>query len=424
MAEASVEKPKISVSEIRKKLGPKFDRYSLADSAFLLMLDAIEEFSEDIREILIKKRARGAITVNERRSFDKARSLFWKKKFGINLEGVLYNNPREDSKNKEGLADDQKVRGNKQKREKIQNLEVIKRRKMQRMIALHSEFKNLDEGEIVTEFADETRRVVYFDEDANRYYVMEGNQQKYLGVGDLLSDYAWGIKYVPDGEMIEPAYRRMAKRILANEVRRDLEGFHNIELRLEYKSKDSFSSPSPTITPGKIKNISSSWEKTHKSADLGFVAEIMARELMARLAQNGELQIVVERADCIEDGVYKYDFKVRTLSTTRGIGIGDEKEIDRRIKKIGVQFTIAHNVDAKKSKFFKAKDKYKNKVPVDEIIFVQINPLEFSEAFNRWLELGKPSGGPEQFLSEEIKSTLLAEITAGLSVKNRNNNAG
>lgn len=428
MAETSVEKPKISVSEIREKIGSKFDRYSLADSAFLIMLDAIDEFPEDIRGILTKKSQGGPITSEEKDKFNRVRSQFWEKNFGVNFEERF--SDLEQDYAEFNLTSDTRVhlakRREKQVKKKGEKLGSIGEQKIKRITALHFEFKNLDEGEIVTEFADETRRIVYFDEDNDGYYVLKGDQQRFLGVGDLLSDYAWGIKYVPDGEMIEPAYRRMAKRILVNEARRDLEELHNVELRLEYKKteKNKESSPAPTITQGKIKNIGELWEKTHKWADLGFIAEIMARELMTRLAKNKKIEIVVERADCIEDGVYKYDFKVRTLNTTRGVGIGDEEEINKRIKKIGVQFTIAHKVGNKKSRFFKAKDRYKDKVPVDEIIFVQINSGEFGKAFDRWLESGKPSGGPEQFLPEEIKNTLLEEITAGLSIKNRSNNAG
>jgi len=98
------------------------------------------------------------------------------------------------------------------------------------MEQLHGALRNLDKGEPVEEFRDETRRVVYFDEESRQYFAEEDGSRKILGIGDIVSDYAWGIKYVPDGDMVEPAYRIITKKILVNETRRDLEETHNLEL--------------------------------------------------------------------------------------------------------------------------------------------------------------------------------------------------
>ena len=99
----------------------------------------------------------------------------------------------------------------------------------------------------------------------------------------------------------------------------------------------------------------------------------------------------------------------------RGVGIGEDEEINRRIKKIGIQFTINALSKGKKERvILKAKKRYAGELPVDDIILVKIPTYKFSDAYTRWLKKGKPSGGPEQFLSEELKRELLEAVTQGL----------
>src|SRR3989344_7508647 len=111
------------------------------------------------------------------------------------------------------------------KAEKSSKKEVIikelRAQKKEKMNLLHLSIQNLDRGEPIDELRDETRKVVYFDEGNQQYFIEKRGKRKTIGIGDIMSDYAWGIKYVPDGEMIEPAYRALAKRILTNETRRD-----------------------------------------------------------------------------------------------------------------------------------------------------------------------------------------------------------
>lgn len=244
-----------------------------------------------------------------------------------------------------------------------------------------------------------------FDEENERYYVLENEKPKYLEVADILSDYAWGIKYVPDGEMIEPAYRRLAKRVLVNETRRDLEGLYDKELI--YKDKKVAGKTPLEITE---KN----WIGRKFNADLGILAEIMARELLARITASEKLNFVVERADAFEDGVYKYDFKVRSLIKLRGVGVGDEEEINSRIKKLGIQFTISKKISSKRLDLEGVRVISRlpgEKLPVDDIVLCRVKTPEFGNAFDRWLAEGKPSGGPEQFLSDDIKEKLVQALT-------------
>lgn len=138
---------KITVEQVREKLGPRFERFFLKDVAVMLMQEARGEFSPEIQEILDKKGNGISLSSTEQREFNKAISRFWEDKFGSGFEQIS-----EKSSGKGELKSDKR---------KDYILERSGVKKIKKMEALHQAIKNLDEGEIVQEFADETRRIIY-----------------------------------------------------------------------------------------------------------------------------------------------------------------------------------------------------------------------------------------------------------------------
>src|SRR3989344_955688 len=198
--------------------------------SFRMMLEARGEFIPRVEQLL-NKMLRGKITNEEMSILAKARNEWFKNIFGVNFEqrlskktkGKIVKFERNTISGSKGGSESRRVRH-------TRNLSELGVQKMDRMEKLHEAIKNLDNGEPVNEFLDEARRILYYNEHNNQYYIEEDDKRKYFKIGDITSDYAWGIKYVPEGEMIEPAYHRIAKRILTNEARRDLEGIHDREL--------------------------------------------------------------------------------------------------------------------------------------------------------------------------------------------------
>ena len=418
-----------------------------------MMVEAKKEFPSSIQTILKKKEAGQKITTVENEALQRVLNLWWREKFGIFFDHQWFSEQkveklkkgkkyryefrdemakilaklnkryRKMEKNKKEVAARVGLKLKKSKT-KLEQLSDIKK---ERILKLHNALVNLDQGRPVDEFRDETRRIVFYDEKLG-YFVLESGLRKNLTIGDILSDYAWGISYVPDGKMVEPAYRRIAKKILTNETRRQLEYVYDEELKLNIERG-----------LGHAQKIDESFEKQwleHKEKVIkygwhGVVSEAMAREVVSRLsAQEVGIPLVVDRANVLEDSKYKYDFKVRTWRARRGVGVGDEQEIERRTKKIGIQFSVVavKNVLSESGvkswserrkllkilKIEKVKEKFAEKMPVDDIVFINMPTLEFAHAYTRWLKKGKPSGGPEQFLSEELKQQLLEAVTQGL----------
>lgn len=111
------------------------------------------------------------------------------------------------------------------------------------------------------------------------------------------------MKYVPDSDTPHLVFRKLAKRILTNEARRDIEKIYNYELS---GTKGDYTSLDNLLAQPAIK-----FEEAVNSR--GLIAEAMARELLTRFSYDGGMGFIVERANAIEDGTYKYDFKIRIL---------------------------------------------------------------------------------------------------------------
>ncbi|OHA06512.1 MAG: hypothetical protein A2934_05205 [Candidatus Sungbacteria bacterium RIFCSPLOWO2_01_FULL_47_10] len=283
-------------------------------------------------------------------------------------------------------------------KEKYQPLKNARMRRLARSL------RAIDTEEDIEEFGVD-RRMLYYDEDSGGFYAKDNNGKKAVTVADVQSDCAWGLRYLPDPEMPHGVFRQTAKKILVNEARRDVEELYDKELAL-------WNLGAASKTP--LSHIEENWGK--RGVPEGIIAETMARELLNRTSLNNSLGFVVVRANNMEDGIFKYDFKLQTSQRKRGVSLDDNSgEKEARRKKIGIQFTIRSGEGVwKKAVLDAVKKLYGGKLPVDEIIFVQVPTKDFSKAFTRWLEAEKPSGGPEQFLSKDLKMRLLKESTQGL----------
>lgn len=311
-----------------------------------------------------------------------------------------------------GAVDTEKPTESKKERK----LKKLRTKKKEIMNQLHSSIQNLDQGEPIDEFRDETRKIIYFNKENQKYFIEKNGGRKTIGIGDVVSDYAWEIKYVPDGEMIEPAYRILAKKILTNEARRDIEQLYDRELVQTFNSGMTIKQP--------LIHLEQQWKKWEHGPrgegimTLGLIAEISVREMLNRIALNNKLGFAILRVNAVEDSIYKYDFKIRVSQRNRGVKIkqgnteGGQKKSDT-----GIQFGLVKPKYAmRKAKVIEeTKEKFNTKLPVNDILLVTIQTEEFAQAFNRWLKEDKPSGGPEQFLSPELKRAILKAVTEKLT---------
>ncbi len=387
-----------------------------------ILIQAKNEFPEDIKNIVNKITNEEKISPEEQGRLDSFGYRWFREVLGIagkkqyTGKGTKKEPPKPLTK--EELAEKQKQseeikrlrEERKQQTAEKRSLRLAKlaSNKIAKMEQLHTAIKNLDEGKPAEEFRDETRRIVYFDENEQQYFVEENDARKNLSIGDIMSDYAWGIKYVPDGEMIEPTYRTLAKKILTNETRRDIETIYNRELITAGLGSGGGSSLFPLQ---KMMSKVKTTEKERIKTDIlfpssGIIAEISLRELLSRVALSQNLDFIVSRATAEEDAKYKYDFKIRVKRHVRGVAIKT-----KNIKSIGFQL----KTDVKWKSVYAGKYSKGKKVLVDEVLKLHVPGKEFVDTTKKWLEKGQPSGGPEQFLSRDLKIEILKAVTSGLT---------
>lgn len=356
-----------------------------------LVIQAKEEFPEEIKIIIDKAVQKEELTPQEKSVLDSFSYHWFRKIFGIKFEKKVL----ETAPAKKELVGQKRT----DKKQKI--LDRLANLKRQKMENLHISLKNLDEGEPIKEFENEARRVVYYDEYRKEYFTEKNGEIKTVSIGDILSDYAWGINYVPDGEMVEPAYRTITKRILANETRRDLEKIHDQEL-VGKKEEVSFS----------FIRFKKAWENANKKekesimGQLGFIAEITVRELLSRVGYNHNLDFIVSRATIEEDREFKYDFKIHTRHRIRGVDVTGRP----LIKSLGVDLKA---ISSQKN-IYLDKTKKGKRIGVDEIIILKVPGKEIADVFKKWVSSDEPSGGPEQFLSRDLKIQILKAVTKDL----------
>ena len=384
-----------------------------------LIIQARQEFPEEIKAIVDKMSRKEKLTSKETGVLDVFSFRWFREAFGIKIKKK---SPQQKPTKKvekqltEEEIIEQKRQVNEIKRlndERRKQYEDIKRTKLTelynlkivRMEKLHEALRNLDDGEPVEEFKDESRKVIYFKETTGEYFTEQG---KVVTIGDVMSDYAWGIKYAPDGEMTEPAYRTLAKKILVNETRRELERIHNSELihqRSHRSSADSFNRQWPRfkeVFKGSDKEIV---EKKLEEI-IGWIIEVATRELLSRISLNTNINLVVSRATVEEDADYKYDFKIRVKHHTRGVDVQS-----KNINSIGFQLKSR----IKRGSAGLGKQLIRSGTEVDEIITLNVPGKEFREVIKKWLNAGEPSGGPEQFLSRKLKIEILKAVTKNLT---------
>ncbi len=258
------------------------------------------------------------------------------------------------------------------------------------------------------------RKKVSYDESSNTLYVRDrAGQRQEITFGDLVGDYDWGIKYAPDASVPPKIWRKIRKTLALYEARDKIRGHFNNELSIRYN----------VGVPGvayDLKRIE--WEMEKSVGAVGFLAERMITEFLIRIQYNNpELGLRVESSNVLEDALLKYDFKIE-LKRKRGLALEpvdvsrEDYVADKR--KLGVQFTISKKkpttmIEVAKSRLEDFEELLRGKV--DDVVIVGIPELKkIRELYGRWKSEGKPSGGPEQYMSREEKLAIFKKATEGL----------
>lgn len=288
------------------------------------------------------------------------------------------------------------------------------------MAKLKQHLYEIDRQDTDPEENSEGRREVFYDQEHQQMFIRVGDKVKPVSVGDVVADYDWGIRYKIDQDLPPQLSRKMKKLIALTATRRGVEKIFNFELlKIEGVSQGAGENMDADCIEEKLTRYKG--ERATEGSLGGVLAEKMVQGFLIRVQyNNSDLGIKVEAANALEDTELKYDFKILIPDKTRGVAIeGNDLPRDQYVqqkREIGFQLTVSKKVGKKRGQIRMAKldlQKYNNliKRPVDDIVLLSLPLKTYAEHFMKWFRAGKPSGGPEQFLTREEKIRIFKVAT-------------
>ncbi|MDE2001334.1 MAG: hypothetical protein KGI60_02060 [Patescibacteria group bacterium] len=310
-------------------------------------------------------------------------------------------------------------RKKKQKEARVQNLAKKSNQRIDELMLmkkgvvldLKTELRSIDEQKMSPEYVQGRKEVFYDDKSESLFILDSAGKRQEVSFGDLVGDYGWGIRYRPDASMPAALRRKIRKTLALHEARNKIQTLYNEELQ------ERFSAGYPASTFG-IEFIDKTMRRNGADAE-GVVAEHLAREFLVRVQYNNpQLGMSVERSNALEDRELKYDFKIRSRKTV-GVALEPDnmsrKEFVKQKRQIGIQFTIGSASKTELVQIGKGRlEAYKEilRGRVDDIVVVQIPSLKgLADLYRKWVRAGRPSGGPEQYLSIEQKGEIFDQAT-------------
>jgi len=291
------------------------------------------------------------------------------------------------------------------------------------MEELHQRMRDIDARVNYSEDELRHRYIVTYDDITKELFVLENGNKRKISYGDIVADYEWGIQYAPDESCPPQMWRKIRKLSDITEARGKIEQSVNTELVILKPSTSM--SVRYQFTVQNLEEFSSHLNRKERRGFEGIMAEHMILSFLTRFQHNNPaLQFRVEPANILEDTKLKYDFRVVVTQKNRGVAVeGEELPREEYVverKRLGLQFTIS-----KSGKKFREKEKFiKNvdvaelskkygkfiKRPVDEIVMISVPFDSYFTNFRKWIDAGKPPGGPEQLFTKEEKTTILKKI--------------
>jgi hypothetical protein len=367
-----------------------------------LLKETIKKESE-----LVKREEKIGQEEKEIQELDKALLSF--------LENYIRQENNRFFKNKKRLRQSIKDRVKRLKRETLK----LQKEKQQIMRELHKSLRCLDDP-LCVEPIPKKARVVQAEAGGKLFYYDKNGNRQFLEPSDLAADAEWGIAYFLDPKSVPRAIR---KKYLVDSVKKRLQDLYNHQLAIldlaerskgvliNHKALDKLleKENSAEINKTIIESI------RQNRGRLGFVAERMVYTLFLRKSYDNP-QIKTLPATIIHDAYDKVDFIIirkKPQFYQRGVGIETVKTIKPKLT--AIQFTITTSNFILKKKLESIQEAKKSPYwEFDDIILVRVPRNYMLEAFEKWLNAGRPGGGPERFLDKEVSKTLYLNALKGM----------
>ena len=276
-----------------------------------------------------------------------------------------------------------------------QKQEIIKR--------LEEERRQLNNPDYLPEKELGSRKVSY---DGEQFLVKgENGQVTALTLGEIITDYEFGINYYLDSSVP----RAIQKKYALEKARRQLHGLLEEQIIYDDASRGKMEVGAPIIARRKV--LTGKVEYQHQE---GFLAEIMVSNFLEKLSIDYDVDFKLVKADVYEDVFHKIDFFIKRKSHNRGVKVEEiETENTKKVeaKNFGIQFTLRkRGLLEKRKQISQMKEKIGNEIELDDIVLVSVPLDRLRDIYSQWNEANRPSGGPDKLWDKSTKHFIVERI--------------
>jgi len=246
-------------------------------------------------------------------------------------------------------------------------------------------------------------RMVIAKEDA-LFVVSEDGTETEATLGELVTDGVWGVEYHADPETVP---RVMQKRLLVERAKREIEEMLDEQIITEEVA-------SGRVHP-MLKEAYAAIRERRELEQLphGVIAEKMTAQLVRKKILDEDAPFSYESGDVFQDVVRKIDFVIRRSDYGRGVRVEGDEDLGAK----AVQLTVNKDPQAlarKRSQIEKTRTKLEEGDRIDDIALVQFDQHTVARAFRAWEGAKRPPGGPDKFLTPEVRDRMFTELVAGM----------
>ena len=288
----------------------------------------------------------------------------------------------------------------------------LQKRKQQEMVALREELKGADSTEsaslsIPEQESIKNKRLIK-EEDNCLWWEKKNGQKQAITLGELLTDGEWGIDYHLDSFTVSRLNR---KKYVVEKTKRRLLNLLDKQIVKDETSSQKIDSGKK----GAYEGFSAAQEQGGEAS--GFVAEKIVKNILRKAVFDHSLPFKVLEANVFEDIEQKVDFIIERKIRARGVGVNKGKEtVDDEDNAVGIQFTTIVSEQIlrhKQQQIDKAKKRLSQEDRVSDILLVSIPMKNIQDVYKKWIERGKPNGGPDKLLKETDREVIFKGVLKG-----------
>lgn len=236
---------------------------------------------------------------------------------------------------------------------------------------------------------------VSFSEGSGFMTVGLNGSKRPITMGEIMTDYEWGIEYVFDDSVnvhdIRKYYFQRLKADLSDKLDQQI-----IISELAYEGGDDLKKDAYQ----KIEEA-----RGHDIEKQGVIAEKMVKNFLKKISIDTDADFEILDADVYQDVEQKVDFIIHRKSHGHVRGANVTESGDR--SDIGIQFTTAENKTAQKEGQIRRSKKHLQ--GIDDLVLVVLPAHNASYLYKKWKE-NKTSGGPEKMWDKGTQESIFRGV--------------